>query len=336
MSNQGVWVVVDLQDGQATANSKEIFNPARQLADQAGQSLTAVVICDGGCNKDELAGQLGVLGADHLLCIGADSLKDYQGELYTQALSEQIQAKSPAVVLFPGSTNARDFAPRVAIRVNGGLVSLANQVRWNEQKHLEATKACYAEAVFASVACQGNGPQMAIIRGKAYDAPASQAGKTAAIEVATPNLSSVQPRTKLVSVVKPEVKGKKLEEAEVVVSGGRGLKGPENFHIVEELADVMGAAVGASRAVVDAGWRPHSEQVGQTGKTVNPKVYVALGIHGAIQHLVGMNNSQHIIAINNNPDAPIFTIADFGVVGDALQIGPLLTKALKERNLVSA
>lgn len=224
----------------------------------------------------------------------------------------------------------------MAIRVNGGLVSLANQVRWNEQKQLEATKACYAEAVFASVACQGNGPQMAIIRGKAYDAPASQAGKTAAIEVATPNLSSVQPRTKLVSVVKPEVKGKKLEEAEVVVSGGRGLKGPENFHIVEELADVMGAAVGASRAVVDAGWRPHSEQVGQTGKTVNPKVYVALGIHGAIQHLVGMNNSQHIIAINNNPDAPIFTIADFGVVGDALQIGPLLTKALKERNLVSA
>lgn len=111
MSNQGVWVVVDLQDGQATANSKEIFNPARQLADQAGQSLTAVVICDGGCNKDELAGQLGALGADHLLCIGADSLKDYQGELYTQALSEQIQAKSPAVVLFPGSTNARDFAP---------------------------------------------------------------------------------------------------------------------------------------------------------------------------------------------------------------------------------
>jgi electron transfer flavoprotein alpha subunit len=335
MSNQGIWVVVDLQDGQATANSKEIFTPARQLADEAAQGVTAVVICDGGCNKDELASQLGALGADHLLCIGAESLKDYQGELYTQALSEQIQAKSPAVVLFPGTTNARDYAPRVAVRVNGGLVSLATQVKWQNQQ-LEATKACYAEAVFASVACQGNGPQMAIIRGKSYDAPAAQAGKAAAVEVVTPNLSSVQPRTKLVSVVKPEVKGKKLEEAEVVVSGGRGMKGPENFHIVEELAEVMGAAVGASRAVVDAGWRPHSEQVGQTGKTVNPKVYVALGIHGAIQHLVGMNNSQHIIAINNNADAPIFTVADFGVVGDALQIGPLLTKALKERNLVSA
>jgi electron transfer flavoprotein alpha subunit len=335
MSNQGIWVIVDLQDGQATANSKEIFTPARQLADEAAQGVTAVVICDGGCNKDELASQLGALGADHLLCIGAESLKDYQGELYTQALSEQIQAKSPAVVLFPGTTNARDYAPRVAVRVNGGLVSLATQVKWQNQQ-LEATKACYAEAVFASVACQGNGPQMAIIRGKSYDAPAAQAGKAAAVEVVTPNLSSVQPRTKLVSVVKPEVKGKKLEEAEVVVSGGRGMKGPENFHIVEELAEVMGAAVGASRAVVDAGWRPHSEQVGQTGKTVNPKVYVALGIHGAIQHLVGMNNSQHIIAINNNADAPIFTVADFGVVGDALQIGPLLTKALKERNLVSA
>jgi electron transfer flavoprotein alpha subunit len=222
----------------------------------------------------------------------------------------------------------------VAIRTQAGLASGAVDLALNDQKVLEATKTCYAEALLCSVASAQARPQMATVRGRVFSKPEPTPGRTAALEVLTPALTPDLARTKLVSVEKPEVKGdKKLEEAEIVVSGGRGLKGPENFHLVEELAATLGAAVGASRAVVDAGWRPHSEQVGQTGKTVSPKLYIALGIHGAIQHLVGMNSSQVIVAINSNPDAPIFKVADFGVVGDALQIAPLLTQALKEQNL---
>jgi electron transfer flavoprotein alpha subunit len=204
----------------------------------------------------------------------------------------------------------------------------------NEQGSVEVTRSIYAESLLSSVIADAK-PQMVTVKKKAFPKPVANSGHAATVETASLNLSAVQPRTKLINVTQAESKGaKKLEEADVIVSGGRGLKEAANFNVVEDLADALGAAVGASRAVVDAGWRPHSEQVGQTGKTVSPKVYFALGISGAIQHLVGMNTSQIIIAINRDENAPIFKMADFGIVGDALEIVPELTRTIKEQNLV--
>jgi electron transfer flavoprotein alpha subunit len=227
-----------------------------------------------------------------------------------------------------------DYLPRVAIRTQGGLITHAVDLDLNGDNKVEVTRSCYAEGLLSSVTVKAN-PQLVAVKKKAFPKPVSNGAHSASVETYTPDLSAVKVRTQVLSVQAAESKGaKKLEDADIIVSGGRGLKEAENFQLIEELASALGAAVGASRAVVDAGWRPHAEQVGQTGKTVNPKVYFALGISGAIQHLVGMNTSQIIIAINRDENAPIFKLADFGIVGDTLAIVPELTRTVKEQNLV--
>lgn len=332
---KGVWVISEFVDGKPTDISQELLTPGRQLADKLGEPLTVVVL--GGPGTAELGVNecIGHAGGDQVIVLQHDLLATYQGELYTKALSDLINERHPNVILIPGSTTGRDYAPRVAVRTGGSLASSAVELSLDDQKRLDATKSCYAEALLSSVVSNSARPQMVTVRGRAFSKPVFDESRPAVPqEVVTPALSPDMAHTRLLEVVKPEVKGgKKLEEAEIVVSGGRGLKGPENFHLVEELAASLGAAVGASRAVVDAGWRPHSEQVGQTGKNVSPKLYVALGIHGAIQHLVGMNSSQVIVAINSNPDAPIFKVADFGIVGDVFQVVPALTQTIKDQNL---
>jgi electron transfer flavoprotein alpha subunit len=335
---QGVWVVAELFDHTLLESSLELLTPARKMADQLGQKVSVVVMASPQDNPEALKNQLGALGADHVFVIQHALLETYQGELYTQALSQLILNQHPNIVLFPGSTNAKDYAPRVAVRTQGGLVSSAVNLVLDTQNLLEVTKSCFAESLLTSMTASKARPQMATVRPRVFAKPnATEFSRDAQLEVIQPELSPEMAHTTLVSVVKPESKGgKKLEEAEIIVSGGRGLKAAENFHLVEELAEALGGAVGASRAVVDAGWRPHSEQVGQTGKTVSPKLYFALGIHGAIQHLVGMNSSQLIVAVNSNPDAPIFKIADFGIVGDVFEVAPLLTQTVKDQNLVLA
>jgi len=237
-------------------------------------------------------------------------------------------------VLLGATTTTADFAPRVAIRTKGGLITQASDLDLNANGAVEVTRSCYAELLLSSVTASAR-PQLITVKKKAFPKPMTNSSHNAAVESLTPDLAGLQSRVKLVSIQQGESKGaKKLEEADIIVSGGRGLKGPENFHLVEELAAALGGAVGASRAVVDAGWRPHSEQVGQTGKTVSPKVYFALGISGAIQHLVGMSTSQIIIAINRDENAPIFKMADFGIVGDTTEIVPELIRTIKEQNLV--
>jgi electron transfer flavoprotein alpha subunit len=224
----------------------------------------------------------------------------------------------------------------VAAKTQAGLAPDCIALAVNGQGQIEVTRPSYGENMWAKVVCPSSRPQMITTRAKAFAKQAPDASCSADVQTVTPNLSADMVHTKLIDRVKGETKtGKKLEEAEIIVSGGRGLKGPENFHLVEGLAEALGAAIGASRAVVDAGWRPHSEQVGQTGKTVSPQLYIALGISGAIQHQVGMSSSKMIVAINKDADAPIFEIADFGIVGDVFEIAPLLTKAIKEQNLAS-
>lgn len=331
---QGVWVVAELTaDGQLSETSQELLTPARRLGDKLGQPVTGVILAG---NQDTAGAEslLGQLGANQVIRVKHDRLGDYNVEAFTAALAALINEKKPNIVLSGVSTTSMDYLPRVAIRCEGGLITNAIDLDLGADGKVDVTRSCYAEGLLSSVSVK-KGPQLITVKKKAFPKPVSNGSHAAGVDVFTPELGSVKDRVKVLNVERAESKGaKKLEEAEIIVSGGRGLKEAGNFHVVEELAGALGAAVGASRAVVDAGWRPHSEQVGQTGKTVSPKVYFALGISGAIQHLVGMNTSQIIIAINRDENAPIFKMADFGIIGDVLTIAPELTKTIKEKNLV--
>jgi electron transfer flavoprotein alpha subunit len=330
---QGIWVIGELNAaGQLTDTSQELMTPARRLADQLGQPLTGVLLT-GPSGADDAARLFGPLGANQVLLLQAEQLAEYQVEAYTAALSDAINQRKPNIVLMGSSTTTADFAPRVSIRIGGGLITNASDLSLSADGLVEVTRSCYAETLLSSVTASQR-PQLISVKKKAFPKPVPNGNHAATVETLALDLSGVPRRVKLLSVQQSQSKGgKKLEEADIIISGGRGLKGPENFHWVEELAEALGGAVGASRAVVDAGWRPHAEQVGQTGKTVTPKLYVALGISGAIQHLVGMNTSQLIIAINRDENAPIFKTADFGIVGDATEIVPELIRTIKEQNL---
>ena len=333
MTLQGIWVVAEFNNGVLSETSQELLTPARRLGDKLSQPVTAVLLSAPNQNTADAEKQLGQLGANNVISVKHELLGAFQNELYTKALSELIAVRQPNIVLLPATRNGLDYAPRVAIKTNSALVSNVSDLDLNGGQ-LVATKACFAESLLSNVVANGERSQLVTVKKKAFPKPVAENGHTASVESVTPTLSADLAHTKLVSVAQPDTGKKKVEDADIIVSGGRGLKAPENFAVVEQLADALGAAVGASRAVVDAGWRPHSEQVGQTGKTVNPKVYFAIGISGAIQHLVGMRSSQLIIAINSDENAPIFKIADFGIVGDALAIVPELTKVIKEQNIV--
>lgn len=331
---QGVWVVAELTpEGQLTETSQELMTPARRLGDKLGQPVTGVILA-GTTETSSAEALLGQLGANNVIVVKDAQLDTYQVEYYTAAVSDLLNQRKPNVVLFSASTTSADFSPRVAVRTHGSLITNAVDLDLNDQHALVATRSCYAESLLAAVTAT-RFPQLVTVKKKAFPKPVSNGAHQAAVETVTPSLSGVQARVQLQRVEQAANKGaKKLEDADIIVSGGRGLKEASNFHLVESLAASLGAAVGASRAVVDAGWRPHSEQVGQTGKTVSPKVYFALGISGAIQHLVGMNTSQLIIAINRDENAPIFKLADFGIVGDVTTIVPELTRTIQEQNLV--
>lgn len=331
--SQGIWVIADFTDGRLSETSRELLTPARRLGDKLGQPVT-VVLPVGNADTAATESELGQLGADQVIVLKHDLLADYQPQLYSRALGDLVSQRQPNVVLIPATRNGLDYAPRLAIRTNAGLVSNVSDLDLSADGGLEATKAAYAEAALQTVVSPQAKPQIATVKKKAFPQPVADGGKSAQIETVTPELTADMAKTMLLERSAGEGPGlKKLEEADIIVSGGRGLGDPANFHLVESLAEALGAAVGASRAVVDAGWRPHSEQVGQTGKTVNPRVYFALGISGAIQHLVGMRTSDIIIAINRDENAPIFKVADFGIVGDVHQVVPELTKTIKEQNL---
>jgi electron transfer flavoprotein alpha subunit len=323
-----IYVVASLSgDGHLAESAEEALTPARQLADQADGSLTVVLLTDqvGTKTAEELLGQQ---GADQVLLLPTNGAADEAPEAVAQALADLIQERRPLVVLLAGA-ELMDIAPRIAALAKAGLISLAFALKWNMlQQTVIATRSCYGEALLSQVVGIES-PLLITLKPKAFPKPTKIVGKVARVETVAILRASQPSRLQRVAIHPLENRGaKKLEEADIVVSGGRGLKEPDNFRLVEDLADSLGAAVGASRAVVDAGWRPHNEQVGQTGKTVSPKLYIALGISGALQHLVGMNASQCIVAINRDENAPIFKLANFGIVGDVLEITPLLTQAI--------
>lgn len=335
---KGIWVIAELNEAGGLSDvSLEALVAAKKIAQSNPDEITAILLSSPSQDTTQAEATLAYHGADQVLSVKHELLQQYQVELYTQTISTLILEKHPNVVLSGATSTSRDYLPRVAAKVRGGLAPDCVDLTINAQGQVEVTRPTYGENLLAKVVTPQARPQMITVRAKAFVKQEANTSRAVNTQTITPSLSADMAHTKLVEMVKGESKtGKKLEEAEIVVSGGRGLKGPENFHLVENLAEALGGAVGASRAVVDAGWRPHAEQVGQTGKTVSPQLYVALGISGAIQHQVGMSSSKLIVAINKDADAPIFELADFGIVGDVFEIAPLLTKALKEQNLAAS
>jgi electron transfer flavoprotein alpha subunit len=309
------------RNGKLRRPSLEAVCEARRLAGGLSATVEAVLI---GSGVGPLADELAARGADKVHVFDAPELAAYATETYARALAQVIGEGQAVAVLVPFTAMGKDLAPRVAAKVGAGLASdcVALSVR---DGRLEARRPMYAGKVYANVsfecACS-----MASLRPNVFALTAGDASRKAEVVNRTVD-SGCRAR-----VVETEVTaaGKvELTEAQIIVSGGRGLKGPEHFRLVEELAEAMGAAVGASRAVVDAGWVDHQYQVGQTGKTVSPTLYIACGISGAIQHLAGMSSSKVIVAINKDPDAPIFKVADYGIVGDLFEVVPKLTEGAK-------
>jgi electron transfer flavoprotein alpha subunit len=295
----------EARDGKLRRPSLEAVSEARRLAGSlSGASVEAVLV---GSGVEGLAAELGHYGADTVHVFDDAALGAYATEPYARALAQVVERGKAAALLVPFTAQGKDLAPRVAAKLGAGLVSDVNGLAVKDGQ-LEARRAMYSGKVRATVRWE-RGPWLATLRPNVFPLAAPDASRSAKVEKGTVDTSA---RARVTATHAAEGAKIELSEAQVIVSGGRGLKGPENFHLVQSLADAFGAAVGASRAVVDAGWVDHQYQVGQTGKTVSPTLYIACGISGAIQHLAGMSSSKFIVAINKDADAPIFKVADYG------------------------
>ena len=317
--------------GEAGANrsvrpvSWEMLTAARQIANELdGGNVTGLII---GAGIADLARAWGSGGADKILIADDAGFAGLMPLPAAAALTQAIAAVDPAVVLVPGTTAGRDYAPLVAARLGAGLA--ADCVSFAvENDTLSATRPVLGGRALTRITFPGQGPAMATVRSGSF-AKAEPGLTEPVVEMLDVTLTAEDQRVSLVETTPKGTGASRLDSAEVVVSGGRGLKEPAHFAMVEDLADALGAAVGATRAVVDAGWRPHHEQIGQTGRTVSPRLYIAVGISGAVQHNVGMQGSEYVVAINRDPDAPIFKMASFGIVGDLFDVVPALTAEVR-------
>lgn len=325
---KNVWVYVEVTEGTLKSVGLELLGQGRKLADAMGQSLAGVLI---GNNIEGLAKEVFAAGADQVYLVEAPELDHYNTDGYTATIVDLIHTYKPSVLLFGATNDGRDLGPRIACRIGTGLTADCTGLGIDEATGLAAwTRPAFGGNIMATILCPEHRPQMGTVRPSVFKRPVPDYTKTGEIIRVASKVNAADIRTKLIEVVKVCTASCNLEEAEIIVSGGRGLGKPENFCYVEELASVLDGAVGASRAAVDAGWKPHMHQVGQTGKTVGPKIYFACGISGAIQHLAGMSSSDIVIAINKDPDAPIFKMADYGVVGDVLEVLPILIEEFKK------
>jgi electron transfer flavoprotein alpha subunit len=319
-----ILVYVEQRDGHVRPVAREALGEAKRLAVVLGGPVVAVYCGD----TDAQLASLGEAGAEKVLLAQHAAFAHYDGAGYSAAVATAARATGASVVLMAASSIGKDLAPRVAALLGVGLASDCTALETTGGK-LIARRPVMAGKAFEKLAFALS-PAMATLRPKAFAAPAPESGKTATVEPLAFEWDASAPRAVVTGVSGASGDRADLTEAEIIVSGGRGMKGPENFALIEKLAEALGATVGASRAVVDAGWRPHGDQVGQTGKTVSPKLYVAVGISGAIQHLAGMSSSRWIVAINKDPEAPIFKLADYGLVGDLFEVVPALTEAVKK------
>ncbi len=318
---QGILVFAEQVDGSFRKVAFEAVSEARRLADTLGEMVTSVVL---GSGIEGIAGELGKYGADKILVGDDPALADYATDAYANVLLDIVTNSDPRILLLGASSQGKDVAARLGARLDVGLAMDCIAIRLDGEVFI-ATKPMYGGKVLAEVAVDGV-PQIAAIRPNVMDiAEAAKAGDVERVEVNTGSVTTRVVEKKLEAASKVD-----LTEADIVVSGGRGMGGAD-FSLLEELAEILGGAVGASRSAVDEGWRPHSDQVGQTGKVVSPSLYIACGISGAIQHLAGMGASKYIVAINKDPEAPIFKKADYGIVGDLFEAVPAIIAELKKR-----
>jgi electron transfer flavoprotein alpha subunit len=315
-----VFIIAEQRDGRLKKSTFELLG----ASSAAGNETHAILLGDGVAG---LVSELGQYGAQKVHLAESPSLKFYTSEAYSKVIIDILKSANPDAVLASHTPTGRDLMPRIAARLNTGLASDCTQLSFDGGK-LKVKRPVYAGKALAEVEFLGSGPQLATIRANALGAPKADSSKSAETIRVTPDLGEL--KTKVTEVVKGSSGRPDVTEASIVVSGGRSLKNAENFKILEEMADVLGAAVGASRAAVDAGFRPHRDQVGQTGKVVSPTLYIACGISGAIQHLAGMRTSKVIVAINTDGEAPIFQLADYGVTADLFTLVPLLTEEFKK------
>lgn len=322
-----VLAVAESRGGTLHPVSHEVVTAARRVADGLGAQVTALVL--GGEALQDGVKSLAAYGADQIRVATAAELGEYAPELYTDLIAGAIERDRPRVVVLPASARGKDLAPRVAARVGSGLATEVTELSV-EEGELTAVRPVYAGKVIAVVRFEAE-PAMLSVRPRAIQ-PVEDPHE-GQLEELSLELDPARARTSVRFEAEEKKERPDVAEAEIVVSGGRGMQGPDNWGLLEDLADALGSrtALGASRAVVDAGWRPHAEQVGQTGKVVSPKLYVAVGISGAIQHQAGMRTSGCIVAVNKDPEAPIFQLADYGIVGDLFEIVPRLTEEIRKQ-----
>jgi len=322
----GILTFAEVKDGKPTPASRQAIGAARKLADAKSWNVTTVVI---GNSVSSLADELISLGADKVVICDSSELADYSDESFCKILADVAASESSAVILGGATFVGKSLFGRLAAVLSSGLAADIVDIEWDGDSIL-ATRPGYGGKAVIKVSPVGPGPQMATLRPKAFDEPAADTGRSGEKIDLAYDSAKFSSRTKVIEKFAESGQEVSLTDADIIVSGGRGLREADNFKLVRELAGVLGAAVGASRATVDAGWIPYAHQVGQTGKTVNPKLYVACGISGAIQHLVGMQSSKTIVAINRDAEAPIFKVATYGIVGDLFEILPRLTEKLKQ------
>ena len=320
-----VYVFIEQRDGKVQNVALELLGKARELADALGEKVVAVMP---GYKFTDQAELCIAHGADKVLVIDEPELETYVTEPYAQAIYQVIEAKKPAVVLFGATTIGRDLGPRLSARVETGLTADCTGLDINEDRDLMMTRPAFGGNLMATIVCREHRPQMSTVRPGVMRMLAADASRKGEIENFKPNFDRSKFRVKVIETVKEEKTLIDITEANVLVSGGRGVGTEGGFEKLRDLAEVLEAEVSSSRAMVDAGVMDHARQVGQTGKTVRPDLYIACGISGAIQHLAGMEDSECIIAINKDKFAPIFSVADVGIVGDLHKVLPLLTEPL--------
>lgn len=328
---QNVWVFLECGRRGLRSVGLELLGQARGLADQLGEQVVAVILAEDAASfAPEAIG----CGADTVIAVSGEQYRQYHTDVYVDAMTALVKKYQPEVLMLGATNNGRDLAPRLSCRLHTGLTADCTSLSVGADRIIHWIRPAFGGNLMATNICPNTKPQMGTVRPNVFPKPPFDAARTGKVVHEEIALSPDADRVRLLELVELlDASTANLDEASIIVSGGRGMKGPENFALLRELAKTVGGSIGASRAAVDAGWISPVHQVGQTGKTVCPKVYIACGISGAIQHLIGMSASDTIIAINRDPTAPIFQVADYGIVGDLFQIVPALTRELKKRSL---
>jgi len=325
---RGVWTFAELKDGKLRNVSLELIGKGRDLADMLGVKLTAILL---GEDLYDVAHELIGAGADEVLVANDPRLKEYTADVYVDIISNQVRERKPEVFIFGATFIGRELAPRISVRMGTGITADCTGLNIDMEKRLLLqTRPAFGGNVIATIITPESRPQMATVRPRVMEIPAidiTRKGKIIPIPV---TISQKSQRLKITGHVGTSRKGVNLAEADTIVSGGKGMGSGENFKLVEDLAEALGGEVGASRDAVEEGWIASPHQVGQSGKTVRPKLYIACGIAGAVQHVAGMRDSGLILAINKDPEAQIFKVADYGIVADVKEIMPLLAKKIKQ------